>query len=239
MCSSNASRVISTSPGSSSTSSTLMHARPRARSLTAPPRGVGASAVSTGRVNRMTRAGLVAGAVSSQIRPPWNSTIFLTSARPMPVPGVDLAAVQPLEDHEDLVRVLGLDADAVVRHGDLPERRRRAARRPAPPAATSGRRNLSAVAEQVEQQLAQQRRVALHRGQVAEDDLAVQLGARRSRPAPPRPGRSRAGRPSAKPVVVRPTREKASRSLIRRCMRCAPSTAKPMYWSARSSSCPP
>src|SRR5665648_163568 len=38
---------------------------------------------------------------------------------------------------------------------------------------------------------------------------------------------------------IRPTREKPSRSLIRRCIRLAPSTANPMYWSARSSSCPP
>ena len=37
---------------------------------------------------------------------------------------------------------------------------------------------------------------------------------------------------------MRPTRENASRSLIRSCMRFAPSTAKPMYWSARSSSWP-
>ena len=37
---------------------------------------------------------------------------------------------------------------------------------------------------------------------------------------------------------IRPTRENASRSLMRSCMRCAPSTAKPMYWSARASSSP-
>ncbi len=37
---------------------------------------------------------------------------------------------------------------------------------------------------------------------------------------------------------MRPTRENASRSLIRSCIRRAPSTAKPMYWSARASSSP-
>ena len=41
-----------------------------------------------------------------------------------------------------------------------------------------------------------------------------------------------------KPLVSRPMRENASRSLMSRCMRCAPSTAKAMYWSARSSSWP-
>ena len=34
--------------------------------------------------------------------------------------GVVLAAVQPLEDDEHLVGVLGLDADAVVRDAELP-----------------------------------------------------------------------------------------------------------------------
>ena len=38
--------------------------------------------------------------------------------------------------------------------------------------------------------------------------------------------------------LMRPTRENASRSLIRSCIRLAPSTAKSMYWSARSSSWP-
>ena len=41
-----------------------------------------------------------------------------------------------------------------------------------------------------------------------------------------------------KPAVSRPIRENASRSLISRCIRWAPSTANPMYWSARSSSWP-
>ena len=41
-----------------------------------------------------------------------------------------------------------------------------------------------------------------------------------------------------KPAVIRPMRENASRSLMSRCMRCAPLTANAMYWSARSSSWP-
>ncbi|CPU65144.1 Uncharacterised protein [Mycobacteroides abscessus] len=44
---------------------------------------------------------------------------------------------------------------------------------------------------------------------------------------------------STRSVPVRPTRENPSRSWMRRCMRFAPSTAKSMYWSARSSSSPP
>ncbi|OLT46786.1 hypothetical protein BJF88_04080 [Cellulosimicrobium sp. CUA-896] len=44
---------------------------------------------------------------------------------------------------------------------------------------------------------------------------------------------------STRSVPVRPTRENPRRSWMRRCMRLAPSTAKSMYWSARSSSWPP
>ena len=54
------------------------------------------------------------------MRPPWRSTIFLQIARPMPVPGILLPAVQALEDHEDALEVLRVDADAVVAHREEP-----------------------------------------------------------------------------------------------------------------------
>ena len=38
------------------------------------------------------------------------------NARPMPVPVLDVASVEPLEDHEDPVREPGFDPDAVIRY---------------------------------------------------------------------------------------------------------------------------
>ena len=60
------------------------------------------------------------GSDSTQIRPPWRSTILLQIARPMPVPGYCLSGVQALEDQEDAILVLRVDADAVVAHGEQP-----------------------------------------------------------------------------------------------------------------------
>jgi len=44
----------------------------------------------------------------------------LQIASPMPVPGVLLPRVQPLEDHKYLLPVLLVDADAVVADGEFP-----------------------------------------------------------------------------------------------------------------------
>ena len=60
------------------------------------------------------------GSPLAQIRPPCRSTIRLQIARPMPVPGILAAAVQPLENHENLVLVLLLEADAVVPDAEEP-----------------------------------------------------------------------------------------------------------------------
>ena len=102
-----ASMVSRTSPGLSSTSRISMAAIARTlASCVAPPFGNGEDRTSSPCPARD----------STQIRPPWRSTIFLQIARPMPVPGYSLAAVQPLEDQEDPLDVLRLDADAVVAH---------------------------------------------------------------------------------------------------------------------------
>ena len=75
----------------------------------------------------------------------------------MPVPGYSRAAVQALEDDEDAVGVLGLDADAVVAHREQPVAAARARRA----TWTRGRlvaAELDGVADQVLEELAQLRR---------------------------------------------------------------------------------
>ena len=103
----------------------------------------------------------------------------------MPVPFVLVAAVQPLEDLEDALEVLGVEADAVV--GDAqdaaPARRLGGAAvagsRPSTSAATRttggcvGPVELERVGDQVLQQLADLGRVGLDRGQRADLDAAA------------------------------------------------------------------
>ena len=57
--------------------------------------------------------------------PPWNSMIFLAQGQADAGAPVGLLGVQALEDDEDAVGVLGLDADAVVGDGEEPELARR------------------------------------------------------------------------------------------------------------------
>ncbi len=54
------------------------------------------------------------------MRPPWRSTTFLQMAKPMPVPGYCSRRVQALEDQEDAVGELRIDADAVVADREQP-----------------------------------------------------------------------------------------------------------------------
>ena len=152
----------------------------------------------------------------------------LQSARPMPVPAYSSRGVQALEDREDLLGVLRVDADAVVGDREL-ARRRRPRGRPctrdlrAPVAA----RNLMRVADQVLEQRGQQAsgRRAPSAASSTLDGGAGVLDGRRSRLATAPASDVRRGRPARTRSVVRPTREKASRSLISCCMRWAPSTA--------------
>ena len=122
-------------------------------------------------------------------------------------------------------------------HGELASRRRRRAAAIAHRAAAR-RRGTSRVADQVLEQRRQQRPVALHRRAASPATIARR---------PPRARSPGCAAPASSDLVevdgstaasTRPTREKASRSLMSSCMRLAPSTAKAMYWSARSSSWP-
>ena len=59
------------------------------------------------------------GRLAAVIAPPCRSTILRQMASPMPVPSIFAAAVQALEDVEDAVEVLLVEADAVVGDRDL------------------------------------------------------------------------------------------------------------------------
>ena len=123
MCSSNASWVMSTSPGSSSTSRTSMGVADRSRHVLRsvrcrlPVRSAGTSAI--GKRERGSRCPSPASESMPDARRRGYSTIFLTMREPDAGARVGLPGVQPLEDHEDLLGVLRLDADAVVAHDDL------------------------------------------------------------------------------------------------------------------------
>ena len=92
---------------------------------------------------------------------------------------------------------------------------------------------LERVADQVLEDLRQQRRLAQDRGQriVRDPAPASSIGRRRLRQGASPQASSRSTGRAASPS--RPTRENASRSLISCCIRLAPSTANSMYWSAR------
>lgn len=60
------------------------------------------------------------GSDSTQIRPPYRSAIILDMASPMPVHGVFVVGVKPLEDRENTVLVLGIDSYSIVTHGEDP-----------------------------------------------------------------------------------------------------------------------
>ena len=113
------------------------------------------------------------GVDSTQMRPPWRSTIFLQIARPMPVPGYSRAAVQALEQHEDALEVLGRDADAVVAHREAPAGVARLGldvhlRR-------LGAAELDRVAEQVLEQLGELRRIGHHDAAAARSVIRAPL----------------------------------------------------------------
>ena len=174
---------------------------------------------------------------SSQIAPAVVLDDLAAHREPDPGPRVDVPGVQALEDDEDPVGVLGVDADAVVGHGELP-----------------------ALAVAARRDAHQRRLVAVELDRVGDQVLeheseqrALAVGPRADPPAPRRWRRSprwparghssrarrgRRRRPARGGRSTRPTREKASRSLISACMRLAPSTAKAMYCSPRSSSWP-
>ena len=141
-----------------------------------------------------------ASAASTQMRPPWASTIRRQTASPMP-DAVDLM-VGAREHAEDPGRLVGVDADAVVAHrhdpllavaqrGDLDPRGVVAA-------------ELDRVGEQVLQHAAQLARIALDLGQLADlERRAVRssAGAGRRRPRPRAAERDRLGAQLAGPRV--------------------------------------
>ncbi len=106
---------------------------------------------------------------SAQTRPPCRVTMRCTLARPMPVPSNSRGGVQALEHAEQLVRVLHVEAHAVVAHEEDDVSPVLLVRPP-----TSMRAGacvagvLDGVAEQVGPHLAQQRAVAAHGRQVAD-----------------------------------------------------------------------
>ena len=246
---SNASRVMSSSPGSSSTSrmsialpADVIHALLPKRLGVACPRPSRARArlgsVNSNRVPSVW-------AVSIRIVPPWCSTIFLHQRQADAGPGVRLAAVQALEDDEDLVgELLGMPmplSDTVITHSPS------CCRYPRSQSMTiAGRGDLRArnfialpirfchsiVSSVGSPLIAGQRPVRAH-------DLGARLLDRDGQVG--QAGVQRGVQVDLGLAVVpsRPTREKLSRSLISTCIRLAPSTAKPMYSIPRSSSLSP
>ena len=109
---------------------------------------------------------------------------------------VGVPAVQPLEDHEDLVGVLRFDADAVVAAGELPQVGALVdGDAPMCTRGASGAAELHPVADQVLEQLDQQARVAVDRRQRVVADHGRRLRREPARAVvAPAPGPAR-GRP--------------------------------------------
>ena len=165
--------------------------------------------------------------------PPWYSTILRHIARPMPVPAYSslacsrwkitkirsaYSASMPMPLSRTRTRhssPSSLGADARPRGGAVAA-------------------ELDRVADQVLEHGGEQRRLAAHASAAAPASTRRRASSIARREVVERLRRSdrRRGRPARTRPVVRPTREKASRSLISCCIRLAPSTAKSMYWSA-------
>ena len=138
---------------------------------------VGDVGVVHGQAGRVKRNALPAPADSTQMRPPWASTMRRHTARPIPTPSTSLVGAG--EHAEDPGRLVRIDAEAVVAHGhdplpavaqrrDLDPQRRRAA-------------VLHGVPEQVLQHAAQLPRVALDLRQLADlERRALEAGRRSS-----------------------------------------------------------
>src|SRR5882757_10215547 len=164
----NASLVSTASPSSSSTSSTLI-----ARDWLAGGAGSVICRLLAGDGRRERQAEPDSGAVASLGVQPDSPAVVLDDplGQRQSYAGARIRAlpVQPLEDDEDLVGELRLDADPVVRDADPPAHLVAGGVNPHLGRAVRAA-ELHRVADQVGHQLAQQRRVAPHPGQLADRD---------------------------------------------------------------------
>ena len=174
---------------------------------------------------------------STQMRPPWYSTIFLAMARPMPVPGYVSRACSRWKMTNTFSAnssSMPMPLSAQLTSQSSPTR----ATLTCTVAGTSGRRNFSELLTRLASRLTSSRSSPRTTGSSSSQVRVAFAAVRLASLCAVTSAITWSRGTSLKPEVLRPMREKASRSLMRRCMRCAPLTANAMYWSARSSSCP-